>query len=142
GLDTLRTWLTDVESSHVFGETDSELVFAYLTAEIRRRGDTTAGIIEGVRRIAAELPVFSLNILIAEPGRLWALRYPDSNELWVLSPGEGGAGRRGNGQGPRGGGGGPAPAAVIANERRDDLPRWRLLRTGELLAVDGLTENS
>src|SRR5690606_24314291 len=142
GLDTLRTWLTDVESSHVFGETDSELVFAYLTAEIRRRGDTTAGIIEGVRRIAAELPVFSLNILIAEPGRLWALRYPDSNELWVLSPGEGGADRRGNGDGPRDGDGPPVPAVVIASEPMDDLPGWRLLRSGELLTVAGLTETS
>ncbi|GAA1826001.1 class II glutamine amidotransferase [Actinomadura chokoriensis] len=138
GLDTLRTWLTDVERAHVSGETDSELVFAYLTAEIRRRGDTTSGIIEAVRRIGAELPVFALNLLTAEAGRLWALRYPESNELWVLSPGRGGADRPGH----RAGAAGPVPAVVLASEPMDDSPGWRLLDPGELLVVDGLAESS
>ncbi|MGP4029100.1 class II glutamine amidotransferase [Actinomadura sp. 3N407] len=138
GLDVLRTWLTDVDRAHVAGETDSELVFAYVTAEIRRRGDTTAGIVEAVRRIAAELPVFSLNLLVAEAGRMWALRYPESNELWVLSPGEGGV----SGPGRAAGTDGPVPAVVIASEPMDDQPGWRPLRPGELLAVDGLTEAS
>lgn len=138
GLDALRTWLTDVERAHVSGETDSELVFAYLTAEIRRRGDTTAGIIEAVRRIGAELPVFALNLLIAEAGRLWALRYPESNELLVLSPGRGGADRPGH----RAGAAGPVPAVVLASEPMDDSPGWRLLDPGELLVVDGLAETS
>lgn len=138
GLDALSTWLTDVERAHVSGETDSELVFAYITAEIRRRGDTTAGIIEAVRRIGAELPVFALNLLIAEAGRLWALRYPESNELWVLSPGRGGADRPGH----RAGAAGPVPAVVLASEPMDDSPGWRLLDPGELLVVDGLAETS
>jgi glutamine amidotransferase len=138
GLDTLRTWLTDVERAHVSGETDSELVFAYLTAEIRRRGDTTTGIIEAVRRIGAELPVFALNLLVAEAGRLWALRYPESNELWVLSPTRGGA----DGPGHRAGAPGPVPAVVLASEPMDDSPGWRLLDPGELLVVDGLAETS
>ncbi|WP_217711339.1 class II glutamine amidotransferase [Actinomadura sp. NAK00032] len=143
GLDVLRTWLTEVEHAHVAGETDSELVFAYLTAEIRRRGDTTAGIVEAVRRIGAELPVFALNLLVAESGRLWALRYPESNELWVLSPGRGGVsepGRPSGGPGPAEGG--PVPAVVIASEPMDDDPGWRLLEPGELLVVDGLAEES
>ncbi len=90
GLGMLARWLTEVERARIAGETDSELVFAYVTAEIRRHRDTTAGLVEAVQRIGAELPVFSLNLLIAESGRLWALRYPESNELWVLSPDEGG----------------------------------------------------
>ncbi|NKZ03396.1 class II glutamine amidotransferase [Actinomadura latina] len=134
GLDTLRTWLTEVERAHVSGETDSELVFAYLTAEIRRRGDTTAGIVEAVRRIGADLPVFALNVLVAEAGRLWALRYPESNELWVLSPERGGAAEPGAAR--------PEPAVVIASEPMDDHPGWRLLDPGELLIVDGLAEAS
>lgn len=138
GLDVLRTWMTDVDRAHVAGETDSELVFAYVTAEIRRRGDTTAGIVEAVRRIAAELPVFSLNLLVAEAGRMWALRYPESNELWVLSPGEGGV----SGPGRAAGTDGPVPAVVIASEPMDDRPGWRPLQPGELLTVDGLTETS
>src|SRR5690606_40822939 len=70
-----------------------------------------------------------------EPGRIWALRYPESNELWVLSPGEGGASR----PGPEGD---PVPAVVIASEPMDDQPGWRLLQPGELLVVDGLAETS
>ncbi|WP_433469046.1 class II glutamine amidotransferase [Spirillospora sp. CA-128828] len=132
GLDTLRTWLTEVERAHVSGETDSELVFAYVTAEIRRRGDTTAGIVEAVRRIGAELPVFALNLLVAEAGRLWALRYPESNELWVLSHREGGVSAPGS----------EVPAVVIASEPMDDQPGWRLLEPGELLVVDGLDDTS
>ncbi|WP_240808459.1 class II glutamine amidotransferase [Actinomadura geliboluensis] len=153
GLDVLRTWLTEIERAHVAGETDSELVFAYLTAEIRRRGDTTAGIVEAVRRIGAELPVFALNLLVAEAGRLWALRYPESNELWVLSPDRGGASEPGRPAGGPGavdggpgrasaGGPGPVPAVVIASEPMDDDPGWRLLEPGELLVVDGLAEES
>ncbi|XRQ16123.1 class II glutamine amidotransferase [Actinomadura welshii] len=138
GLDALQTWLTDVESAHISGETDSELVFAYLTAEIRRHGDTTSGIVGAVRRIAAELPVFSLNMLVAEPGRIWALRYPESNELWVLMPDEGGA----SGPGPDAGTEAPVPAVVIASEPMDDQPGWRALQPGELLTVDGLTGTS
>ncbi|WP_328600937.1 class II glutamine amidotransferase [Actinomadura physcomitrii] len=137
GLDTLRTWLTDVERAHVAGETDSELVFAFVTAEIRRRGDTTEGIIEAVRRIGAELPVFAVNLLIAESGRLWALRYPESNELWVLSPDRGGTSGPGDAAAD-----GPVPAVVIASEPMDDRPGWRPLEPGELLVVDGLAETS
>lgn len=133
GLDTLRTWLTDVERAHVAGETDSELVFAFVTAEIRRHGDTTTGIIEAVRRIGAELPVFAVNLLIAEAGRLWALRYPESNELWVLSPDKGGSSGRDDAA---------VPAVVIASEPMDDQPGWRPLEPGELLVVDGLNETS
>lgn len=133
GLDTLRAWLTDVERAHISGETDSELVFACVTAEIRRRGDTTTGIIEAVRRIAAEVPVFALNLLVAEAGRLWALRYPESNELWVLSHHRGGVSESGDAG---------VPAVVVASEPMDDRPGWRLLDPGELLIVDGLAESS
>jgi predicted glutamine amidotransferase len=167
GRQELLSWLTEVECAHVAGETDSELVFAYLTAEIRRRGDTTEGIVEAVRRIGDELPVFSLNLLLAESGRLWALRYPASNELWVLSPGVGGvsgpastaglanpakpalsvlpanaAGLDGTGDGANGDGRMGVPAVVVASEPMDDRPGWRPLEPGELLIVDGLSETS
>ncbi|XVQ14380.1 class II glutamine amidotransferase [Spirillospora sp. CA-255316] len=136
---TLRSWLTEIDRARVAGETDSELMFAYLTAEIRRQGDTTRGIVEAVRRIGEELPVFSLNFLMAEAGRLWALRYPESNELWVLSPRDGGL----SGVEPEPGSGErPVPAVVIASEPMDDQAGWRLLAPGELLVVDGLEETS
>ncbi|MGI5169205.1 class II glutamine amidotransferase [Spirillospora sp. CA-253888] len=150
GLDVLDSWLTDVDRALMEGQTDSELVFAYITAEIRRRGDTTAGLVAAVRRIAAELPVYALNIVLAEPRRLWALRYPDPNQLWVLTPELGGFGGRvrhlGAGRQPGSldvsADGDRTPAYVIASERMDDDPDWRPMAPGELLIVDGLTATS
>ncbi|MFC9977642.1 class II glutamine amidotransferase [Spirillospora sp. NPDC127200] len=150
GLDVLDSWLTDVDRALMEGQTDSELVFAYITAEIRRHGDTTAGLVAAVRRIAAELPVYALNIVLAEPRRLWALRYPDPNQLWVLTPELGGRGGRvrhlGAGRQPGSldlaADGDRTPAYVIASERMDDDPDWRPMAPGELLIVDGLTAAS
>ncbi|MGK5558495.1 class II glutamine amidotransferase, partial [Actinomadura kijaniata] len=149
GLDVLDSWLTDVDRALMEGQTDSERVFAYITAEIRRQGDTTAGLISAVRRIAAELPVYSLNLLLAEPRRLWALRYPEPNELWALSPELGGFGNvRHLGSEHEPGSldvaadDGATPAYVVASERMDDDPDWRLLAPGELLVIDGLTATS
>ncbi|GAA1875895.1 class II glutamine amidotransferase [Actinomadura bangladeshensis] len=143
-LDVLDSWLTDVDRALMQGETDSEMVFAYITAEIRRHGDTTAGLIAAVRRIAAELPVFALNVLLAESGRLWALRYPETHELWVHWPrlGEPGDTRhldsdREPGHVRLASHREACSAHVVASERMDDDPGWRLLAPGELLVVDG-----
>ncbi|MEU8804106.1 MULTISPECIES: class II glutamine amidotransferase [unclassified Spirillospora] len=148
-LDVLGSWLTDVERALTQGQTDSELVFAYITAEIRRCGDALAGLISAVRRIAAELPVFALNVLLAESRRLWALRYPDTHELWVLKPTlekTGPARHLSSGREPGqvsvGAHREPCPAFVLASERMDDDPGWRLLAPGELLMVDGLEATS
>lgn len=152
GLDVLDSWLTDVDKALVEGQTDSELVFAYISAEIRRRRDTTTGIIEAIRRIGAELPVYALNVILAEAHRLWALRYPESNELWVLPPkpaGSNGAGTVRHLASPHEPGKvdvatpeGPVPAYVVASEPMDTDPAWRLLEPGELLIIDGLEATS
>lgn len=149
GVDVLDSWLTDVDRVPVQGQTDSELVFAYITAQIRRQGDTAAGLIAAVRRIAAELPIFALNILLAESGRLWALRYPDTHELWVSTPQltergaecHLGAGRE-EGRVKVVRHRVSTPACVLASERLDDDPGWRLLDPGELLVLDGLEASS
>ncbi|WP_396447910.1 class II glutamine amidotransferase [Actinomadura sp.] len=149
GLDVLDSWLTDVDRALVQGQTDSELVFAYITAEIRRRGDTTSGLVAAVRRIAAELPVFALNLLLAESGRLWALRYPETHELWVNRSelGEPGdtrdlAAEREPGHVKVVSHREPCCAHVVASERMDADPGWRLLAPGELLVVDGSDASS
>jgi predicted glutamine amidotransferase len=149
GLDTLESWLTPADRALIEGDTDSELVFAYVTAEIRRKGDTTAGLIEAIRRVGDELPVYALNVVLAEPGRVWALRYPEHNELWVLSPELGGssgvralASAHEPGRLEVSGPGTPVPAYVVASEPMDDDPDWRLLAPGELLVIDGLTATS
>ncbi|XVQ14417.1 class II glutamine amidotransferase [Spirillospora sp. CA-255316] len=149
GLGTLESWLTDVDRALLEGQTDSELVFAYISAEIRRHGDTTAGLIAAVRRIAAELPVYSLNVLLAEAHRLWALRYPEPNELWVLAPRLDRRTRHLHAGHEPGSldvecvdGERHTPAYVVASERMDEDPGWRLLGSGELLVVNGLTATS
>src|SRR5215211_3963233 len=72
-------------SELVHGTTDSELLFALITKRIEEHdGDIGAGITAAAREFAAELPLYSLNMLLTTPTDLWALRYPESNELWIL----------------------------------------------------------
>jgi glutamine amidotransferase len=126
------------------GDTDSERFFALITRETRRAGgDLHAGITGAVEWIAEHLPMFSLNLVLATPDELWALRYPDTNELWLLE-------RRA---------GGPhgchhlhessevgtlrvrsddlaaCDSVVVASEPMDEHPGWRLLESGELVRV-------
>ncbi|MEW2296434.1 class II glutamine amidotransferase [Streptomyces sp. NPDC006743] len=128
----------------VRGDTDSERFFALITREIRDHGgDITAGIGHAARWIAGHLPVYALNLVLITPGGLWALRYPDTHELYVLRRPAGGphGGRHLDHSGSRGrmrvhsqnlAG---KPAVVVASERMDDNPEWRLMEPGELLHV-------
>ncbi|MCW2523869.1 MAG: putative glutamine amidotransferase domain protein [Frankiales bacterium] len=143
GLDLLDDRLRELKADHlVLGQTDSERVFALITAETERHGgDLRAGITSAVRWIAEQLPVFSLNFVLATATELWALRYPATHELYVLER-------------PAGGSGSPSglnaqsvriharseeltdqPAVILASEPMDAEPGWRLLVEGELLRV-------
>ncbi len=126
----------------VTGDTDSERFFALITREIRRTGtgDVRRGIAAAARWVAGNLPVLSINCVLITASDLWALRYPDTHELFVLErEARGGALRhtstdricvRSEALSDR-------PAVVVATERMDDDPGWRSLRCGELLHVDG-----
>ena len=128
----------------VQGDTDSERYFALITRETRRAdGDLGAGIRAAVAWIAEHLPLYSLNFVLTTPDELWALRYPDTNELWILE-------RRA---------GGPhgcrhldetsevgtlrvrsddlavCDSVVLASEPMDEHPDWRLLDSCELVRV-------
>ena len=78
------------------------------------------------------------------PTDLYALRYPDTNDLLVLHRGAGGPhGHRHLDQASAAGrvrvrSAAPAttPAVVVASEPMDDNPKWRSLTPGELLHVD------
>jgi predicted glutamine amidotransferase len=131
--------------SLVAGETDSERVFALITREAdRNRGDVSAAIAGAARWIARELPLYALNVVLATPDGLWALRYPDTHELWVLERPAGGTGGRRHFEAAsaagrirvRSGALASAPAVVIATERMDEHLAWRQLAPGELLHVD------
>jgi predicted glutamine amidotransferase len=68
----------------VKGETDSERFFALVTGEIGKTGNVGAGLVSAARWVADHLPLFALNIVLTTPTDLWALRYPDTHELWAL----------------------------------------------------------
>ncbi len=89
-------------------------------------------------------------MLLTTPTDVWALRYPDTNELWVLERSIAGLG------GPDGSGASDGfdqrsvsgitrvfsgqlsilPATVIASQPMDTNPLWRQLESGELIHVD------
>jgi glutamine amidotransferase len=128
--------------SLVHGDTDSERMFALITREIAGRdGDIAAGIAAATTWIAANLPVFSLNLIIIDGEQLFALRYPDSHELHVLQRDAGGEqggqplAHRSSLSRVDAEEGADHPVAVVASERMDDDPGWRALESGELLRV-------
>lgn len=94
--------------------------------------------------ISANLPVSSLNAVVAAPGELWALRYPGQHAVHILDR------PTGSGQDP----GRPAglhvrsatssihvpaldsaPSVVVASEQLDGETGWRMLAPGELVHV-------
>jgi len=142
-LGRLEDKLGDARSL-VNGETDSERFFALITREIERDGDVGSAIARAAGWIAGNLPVFALNLVLITPDELWALRYPDVHELYVLERAAGGpTGRRhldhASARGSvrvRAGDLAERPAVIVASERMDEDPGWRALSSGELLHVD------
>jgi glutamine amidotransferase len=132
------------QTSLVHGDTDSERYFALITREIERTGDVGQGIASAVDWIAQSLPVFAMNFILITASDVWALRYPDVHELYVLERAAGGpsGGRHlehasARGMRVRSGELARKPCVVIASERMDDDAGWRLLEPGELVHVDG-----
>jgi predicted glutamine amidotransferase len=127
----------------VQGDTDSERFFALITRETRRAGgDPHAGILAAVEWIARHLPMFSLNLVLATPDELWALRYPDTNELWLLERRGGGPHHRHLHESSevgtlrvRSDDLAAADSVVIASEPMDEHPDWRLLESGEFVRI-------
>lgn len=144
GLELLDERLrADGVSELVGGQTDSERVFALITAAARRNGaDVNAAIREAVGWVADNLPVYALNMVLSTATDLWALRYPDSHNLYVLDrrepPASGAAAldlrtERIHAHSAHLAG---FPSVVVASEPMDDDPSWRLLDPGELVHVD------
>ncbi|MGO9222031.1 MAG: class II glutamine amidotransferase [Streptosporangiaceae bacterium] len=148
GLAEMDRRLADLGASGlVAGETDSERVFALITAGTRRHGgDVSAGLTEAVGWISARLPVYALNLVLITATDLWALRYPATHELYVLDrpPGGGSIGQALDAASKRIHARSEhlahQPSVIIASERMDDDPGWRLLDPGELLHVSATLE--
>ena len=119
----------------VLGDTDSERYFALITRETDAHGgDVGAGIAAAASWIGRHLPVSSLNVIVAAPGELWALRYPDQHALHILDRPEGEAlhvrSATSSVHVPA-----PAPSVVVASEALDGESGWRMLAPGELVHV-------
>jgi glutamine amidotransferase len=142
GLDRLEAELGDAMAD-VHGDTDSERFFALATREIEARGDPGAGLAAAARWIAAELPLFALNCILATADGLWALRYPAAHDLLVLERASGGPGgdrhlEQASAAGRirvRSGDLAAQASVVLATERMDEDPGWRPLEAGELLHI-------
>jgi predicted glutamine amidotransferase len=128
----------------VQGDTDSERFFALITRETQRTGDIGEGITAAARWIAQRLPVFALNCIVITAQELWALRYPEVHDLFVLERPAGGTGSgarhldHASARGSirvRSGDLAACPAVVVATERMDEDPAWRELPPGGLLHV-------
>jgi predicted glutamine amidotransferase len=130
----------------VKGSTDSELYFTLITKRIEEHhGDVAAGIAHAAREIAADITLYSLNMLLTTATDIWALRYPDTNELWILERSIAALGGPDGDFDQRAASGitrvfsgqlAIRPAAVIASQPMDTNPMWRLLEPGELIHVD------
>jgi predicted glutamine amidotransferase len=128
----------------VQGDTDSERLFALVTRETDRNGgDVGAGIVAAARWVAAELPLYAINLILATADGLWALRYPDVHELWILERAAGGP--RGSRHLDAASAAGSVrvrsaplaeqPSVILASEPMDEDPGWRELEAGELVHV-------
>ena len=142
GLDKLEARLGETRAL-VQGDTDSECYFAYLTQQIREhQGDVAAGIAAAVDWIADELPIYSLNFILATAQELWVFRYPETHTLYLLEREEGGhhgdrelhylsqRGLRVLSPQLR-----EQRSVVVASERLNDHPGWKEIQSGELIHV-------
>jgi len=141
GLRVLDERLREVGTDDlVLGQTDSERVFALITASIRARdGDVTAGLVDAMTWLAANVPVYAVNVLLSTATDMWALRYPQTHELYVLDRRLDGAPHFDMRTNRIRAWSEPLctrPSVVFATERMDDDPRWSLLAPGELIHVD------
>ncbi|HTZ12698.1 MAG TPA: class II glutamine amidotransferase [Mycobacterium sp.] len=142
GLDVLDERLQEVGTADlVLGQTDSERVFALITASIRARdGDVTAGLVDAMGWLADNVPIYAVNVLLCTATDMWALRYPESHKLYVsdrrkTTPDSQFHLRtkriRAFSEHLR-----SRPSVVFATEPMDDVARWRLIDPGELVHVD------
>lgn len=142
GLDVLDERLRHLGAADlVLGQTDSERVFALITASVRARGgDVSAGLLDSIEWLAANVPIYAVNVLLSTATDMWALRYPEPHELYMLD-------RRKDQDGGRfhlrtkriraqSAHLSDRPSVVFASEPMDDDPRWRLIEPGELVHVD------
>lgn len=143
GLDVLDARLREIGTDDlVLGQTDSERVFALITGSIRAAGgDVSVGITEAMTWLAANVPIYAVNVLLSTATDIWALRYPATHQLCLLDRSTAGSDPQFDLRTKRIHAQSDAlcdrPSVVLATEPMNDDPRWRLLHPGELVHIDG-----
>jgi predicted glutamine amidotransferase len=141
GLEAIDARLRDLGADDlVLGQTDSERVFALITAAIREQGgDVGAGIVDAIGWLAETVGVYAVNLLLSTASEMWALRYPETHELYMLDRREV-ANRRLRLRSHRITAHSEhltsEPSVIFASEPMDDDPRWQLMEPGQLVHVD------
>ena len=137
GMDELEDHLGH-DLARVQGDTDSERIFALVTSEIAAAGDVTAGLTTALGWVADTLPLYAVNVVLTTATDLWAIRYPDTHELFLLER----TGRSGaldhcsrTGTRVRSDALSAQPSVVVASERLDEDDRWRMLEPGRLVHI-------
>jgi predicted glutamine amidotransferase len=142
GLDLLDQRLRQLGAADlVLGQTDSERMFALITSSIRTHdGDVAAGLVDAMTWLADNVPIYAVNILLSTATDLWALRYPESHNLYLSDrrefPAENRFQLRTNRIRAESHHLRDHPSVVFATEPMDDAARWQLLEPGELVHVD------
>jgi predicted glutamine amidotransferase len=143
GLDVIDARLRDLGVDDlVLGQTDSERIFALITAAIRSHdGDIGAGIVDAVGWLAEAVPVYALNLLLGTATGMWALRYPETHELHILDRRKVLApdklfDLRTDRIHARSRHLMVHPKVIFASEPMDDDRRWQLMEPGQLVHVD------
>jgi predicted glutamine amidotransferase len=141
-IDALEDRLGAEGLALVGGDTDSERFFALITLETRAAGgDLGAGIAAATRWISENLELWSLNFVIATADELFALRYPEANDLQILECDPCPVSRELEAASSRGAlhvsskDSADHSAVVVASERMDESAGWRMLEPGELVRV-------
>lgn len=142
GLDELDRRLIELGIDDlVVGQSDSERVFASITGAIRARdGAVEAGLLDALGWLAEHVPIYALNVLLCTATDMWALRYPEPHDLFVLdrhapaahAPFE----LRTDRIHARSDHLARCPSVVFASEPMDADPGWSPLAVGELVHVD------
>lgn len=121
----------------VHGQTDSERIFALVTQNIRAGMEPGEAMTSAVRWLAENVPVYAINLILTTPTDLWALRYPETHELWLLDRDGRDELDQCSSEGTRVKSAelSEAPCVLVASEKLDDEPGWRLLPPGTLVHV-------
>ncbi len=91
--------------------------------------------------LAANVPIYAVNVLLSTATDMWALRHPATHQLCLLDRRTDGTDTQFDLRTKRIHAQSDAlcarPSVVLATEPMNDDPRWRLLHPGELVHIDG-----